>query len=164
MKVPFLWGRWRWESIQLIHRKWFYNYVLLSLFMALYCWSRYRVYELKDFYKWALHFGVFAKPKPWPCWRHFHSWAAHLNPTFLQTKIFDFLFISEIEFRCLTNLSIIFLKDWILRGENEHLFISGCVESACFSKRYLQIIGIVNSTFPLALGVMCSSRGAFLSI
>lgn len=42
--------------------------------MALYCWSRYRVYELKDFYKWALHYEIFAKPKPWPCWRHFHSW------------------------------------------------------------------------------------------
>ena len=75
--------------------------------------------------------------------------------------------MSEIEFRCLTNLSIICLKDRILRGENEHLFISGYMSRVRVSvkgKTYLQIMGIVNSTFPLALGVMCSSRGAFLSI
>lgn len=32
------------------------------------------------------------------------------------------------------------------------------------SVKGIQIIGIVNSTFQLALGVMCSSRGVFLSI
>lgn len=31
-------------------------------------------------------------------------------------------------------------------------------------KAYLQIVGIVNKTFRLALGVIRSSRGAFLSI